>query len=171
MSRNKASLQQQIIEVLNQLQSVAKQAANQAHVTATHSESIARSKYETFGLEASYLAHGQTHRVAQLQQDIRTIGAMPVCHYTEDDAIDIGALVFVEDQAQMVQALFVSPCAGGVKVSFDCTLFDTDLAVNEVMLITPQSPLGQALMGQYLDEPLTIQLGNSCKLLEIIAVF
>ena len=47
----------------------AKWAAKQAHDAAINEESVAENKYDTFGLEASYLAHGQSQRVLECQTD------------------------------------------------------------------------------------------------------
>ncbi|WP_028773734.1 GreA/GreB family elongation factor [Shewanella waksmanii] len=171
MKQVKPLLIRQIIHALTQLHRTAKVAANQAHATATHSESVARSKYETFGLEASYLAHGQTQRVAQLAQNIDAINALPVRYFQQADAIAVGALVFIEDTQQQLQALFISPCAGGIKVAFDCRQIEADLAIDEVMLITPASPLGAALLGKYLDEQVRVDIAGNVKLVEIIAVY
>ena len=55
---NKAKLHQTIITALNVVLETSKKAAIQAHETATNGETVAENKYDTFALEASYLAAG-----------------------------------------------------------------------------------------------------------------
>lgn len=65
---DKLWLQQQVLQRLaDDLQRV-EQAARFAHETATHEENIAENKYDTLGLEASYLATGQARRAEALRQ-------------------------------------------------------------------------------------------------------
>ena len=45
-------------------------AAEEARATATNKENAAENKYDTLGLEAAYLAHGQSERVLQLEGDL-----------------------------------------------------------------------------------------------------
>lgn len=56
---NKSLIRQQILERLNDELIAAQSALQSAHEAATHEDSVAENKYDTFGLEAAYLAHGQ----------------------------------------------------------------------------------------------------------------
>ena len=47
---------------------VAQDAARAARDAATHEESVAENKYDTFGLESAYLAEGQAKRVREIEQ-------------------------------------------------------------------------------------------------------
>ena len=62
---NKKLLQKHILTALETNHQTAISATQQAHDTATHEENIAENKYDTLGLEAAYLAHGQAQRQAQ----------------------------------------------------------------------------------------------------------
>lgn len=55
---NKQDVLQRIIDKLNIDLDIAERAAQTAYETATHEENIAENKYDTLGLEASYLAAG-----------------------------------------------------------------------------------------------------------------
>src|SRR3990167_5836127 len=59
---NKAQLLHQVIAHLETALSQAQQAAQTAYEAATDEENIAENKYDTLGLEASYLATGQARR-------------------------------------------------------------------------------------------------------------
>lgn len=54
-----------------------KRAADTAREDATDAESKAESKYDTQGLEASYLAAGQADRAEDLAQALQAFGAEP----------------------------------------------------------------------------------------------
>lgn len=56
---NKTAVYQQMLEKLAIDLDVLQRAAQTAYEAATHEENIAENKYDTLGLEASYLATGQ----------------------------------------------------------------------------------------------------------------
>ena len=148
---------------LKALTQVAITAANQAHETATHSETVARSKYETFGLEASYLAHGQAQRVADCKTAEAMFDALNIRGFGIDDAIDFGAVVVVRDGEDRTQLLFIGPAAGGVRVKLPLKVTNLPQGLDEVMVITPSSPLGAVLMGRYQDDEVVIHIGGEQK--------
>ncbi|ABV37011.1 conserved hypothetical protein [Shewanella sediminis HAW-EB3] len=167
---NKSILLTEILKQLDAIKLSAEKAANQAHETATHSETVARSKYETFGLEASYLAHGQAQRVAQCSMDLKAFTELNLCAFNDETPIGLGALVVIMDEKDDEQSLFIGPGAGGVK--FSMKVDNQALAEDvEVMVITPSSPLGNALMGRMLDDTVVINIGDNRKEYEIIAVY
>ena len=64
---NKTALLNQIISTLESARDKASAAAAEAKETATDKENIAENKHDTLGLEAAYLAHGQSNRVMELE--------------------------------------------------------------------------------------------------------
>ena len=59
---NKAQLHDLILNALQGLVDNAQAAVDRAYEAATHEENIAENKYDTLGLEASYLTQGQSRR-------------------------------------------------------------------------------------------------------------
>jgi len=167
---NKSILLTEILKQLEAIKLSAVNAANQAHETATHSETVARSKYETFGLEASYLAHGQAQRVAECSMDIKAFTELKLCSFNDRTPIGLGALVAIMDEKDDEQFLFIGPGAGGVRImmALDPLIPSEEI---EIMVITPSSPLGSALMGRLLDDTLVINIGDNRKEYEIVAVY
>ena len=111
-------------------------AADQARATATDKQNIAENKYDTLGLEAAYLAHGQSERVVQLAKamtDFRELQKAIQPH----DQIQIGSLVCLEDDAGSTRHVLIGPSAGGHAVAFE--------GIN-ITVITASSPLGQSLL-------------------------
>ncbi|MSU62535.1 MAG: transcription elongation factor GreAB [Pedosphaera sp.] len=114
-----------------------KKASEMAREYATDEESRARSKYDTQGLEASYLAAGQAERAEDLAATIATFNAAPFPPFTAQDAITEGALVEVLLDGERSWFL-LSPCAGGMTIEF---------TGGEVTLLGPAAPLRKKLLG------------------------
>jgi len=136
---NKANLQQLILEKLTADLHTAQVALQTAHEAATHEENVAENKYDTLGLEAGYLAHGQARRVAEIEQALAAYRALPVRDFDAGQGIGLGALVRLENEDGSQRHLFLGPDGAGLKVALD----DVD-----VMTITPRSPMGQSLLGK-----------------------
>jgi len=135
-------------------------ASNQAHDSATHAENIPDNKYDTLALEAAYLAHGQSLRVQELRQAIATLKDLIVPTNTEE--IDLGSLVTLEDERGQQRSLFIGPCAGGIVVEVE--------TVGTVQVITPSSPLGQALLHKSIDEEISIEVAGQQQYFYVIAI-
>ena len=148
---NKAALVKKIIAQLTRDLSVYDKAARAAHAEATHEQSKAENKYDTRGLEASYLARGQSRQAAELAQAIEQFEKLAVRHFKKDDAIDLGALVELDGRNER-SFYFIGPRAGGTEVVHE---------KKEVRVITPPSPLGQQLVGKKQGERLQIELGGA----------
>ena len=71
MTMNKQTVHQLILDKLKIDLDIAERAAQTAYETATHEENIAENKYDTLGLEASYLAAGQARRVEEIRRQAR----------------------------------------------------------------------------------------------------
>ncbi len=72
---------------------VAVRAAQTAHETATHEENVAENKYDTLGLEAAYLAAGQSRRVEEIRQALGLYRNLVLRDFDEEQGIQLTALV------------------------------------------------------------------------------
>ena len=135
---NKRALIQKIVAKLTSELGVYFRAAQNSRAEATHEQSKAESKYDTRGLEASYLARGQSKQAAELEASIAEFEKLEVRKFTDGEGIGIGALVELESDGER-SFYFIGPRAGGTEVVQD---------KKEVLVITPQSPLGAQLMEQ-----------------------
>lgn len=138
-----------ILEALKAKAGLHLQAAKTAHDEATHEESMAEDKYDTRGLEASYLAAGQARMMEQTADALRTYGSLFVKKFAPDDAVDVTALVELSVNRKR-EFVFVGPAAGGVEVEHDG---------KTVLVITPESPLGALLMGGRVGDRFTRKVG------------
>src|SRR6185369_8928996 len=86
-------------------------AARAAHAEAPHESSKAESKYDTRGLEASYLARGQSRQAAEVAQAIEDFQKLPVRSFAPNDEIDAGAFVELAGKRER-NFYFIAPRGG-----------------------------------------------------------
>lgn len=135
---NKTTLVRKIIVALHDEVDSYARAARAAHAEATDPQSKAENKYDTRGLEAAYLASAQSRQAAETQAAIETFEKLAVKTFKATDAIDLSALVELEARGERT-SFFIAPCKGGLEVR---------VGKIEVMVITPQAPLGQQMVGR-----------------------
>lgn len=159
-SMNKRDLIKQIVAVLADNLEVLDKAARASHFEATHESSKAENKYDTRGLEAAYLAGGQARVAKEIIDAIKLYEAMTPRGFAAGEEIDIGAVVEVKS-ARDISTYFIGPKSGGLEVQFD---------KKEIVVITPQSPLGQNLMGKKAGDKWSAQVGGMTSKFEIKSV-
>ncbi len=113
-------------------------AARAAQADATDDQSRAENKYDTRGLEASYLAHGQSRQALETLRTRELFGALDRRDFAPGEPVGIGALVELAGAGERV-FYFVGPGAGGMEIVHDG---------QEVLVVTGQSPLGRQLIGK-----------------------
>jgi transcription elongation GreA/GreB family factor len=150
-----------IIEQLQIELSTAVAASAQAHDSATHSENIAANKYDTLAVEAAYLAHGQSLRIAELKQSIALYQHFQRPTFNAGATIQLGALVCIEDDQEQQRRLLIGPAAGGLSI---------DSAQGPIQVITPTTPLGQVLMGKRVDDEVDWQINQRKESFSIVDI-
>lgn len=144
---DKAQLKQRICAQLEADLALLIASAEQARQAATHEESKAENKYDTRGLEASYLAAGQSRRVEQIRQTLKTWQDFNLPPYDDAVGIQLGALITLRDALGKHQRVVLSPDGAGLKLA------DSQ---GEILLISSQAPLGKALLGLGPDDVVNI---------------
>ena len=104
---------------------------------ATHAEARAETKWDTCGLEQSYLARGLAQQVEKLVQQVEELRAFVAPDFS-GRAIGVGALVETEMDG-FKDWFFLLECGGGAEV---------EVEGRTVTVITPESPVGAALSGK-----------------------
>jgi transcription elongation GreA/GreB family factor len=156
---NKTHIQALIIDRLQADLQIAKDALKASHEAATHAESKAENKYDTRGLEAAYLADGQRRRLNEIETALASYRNLTV-RPQGDEPIKIGALVSLE-QNGVGRWLFLGPDAAGLRISAQGT---------DILVITPHSPLGQALLGRYEGDEVEVRVDGHRQQYEITAI-
>ena len=157
---NKRALIRKIIARLTEELEVYFRAANASRAEATHEQNKAESKYDTRGLEASYLARGQSRQAAEIESAIAEFEKLAARQLADGEAIDIGALVELEHGGEN-SFYFLGPRAGGTEVVHE---------KREILVITPQSPLGEQLMGRKQGDQPQLTFGGAKQAAKILSV-
>lgn len=160
LNMNKRSLIRKIIAALTDELEIYFKAALASRAEATHEQSRAESKYDTRGLEASYLAHGQSRQAAEIEGAIAAFGKLAVRNFQPGEPADLGAFVELEHAGERM-FYFIGPKAGGTEIVHD---------KKEVLIITPQSPLGAQLCGKKAGDALQLQLPGDRRQYRVVAV-
>jgi transcription elongation GreA/GreB family factor len=127
-SKKKERLKNELIEALTATLANARKAHRAAVEGATHGEAKQENDKDTRGLEQSYVARGQSIRIAALEAEITDVRMMAL---SPGQIIGIGSLVSVGED----RTYFIAPHGGGV-------------GLGKVQVVTPKSPIGQALLGK-----------------------
>lgn len=166
---NKRAVHRKVLEQLQAGLELYAKAARTAHAEATDEQSKAENKYDTRGLEASYLARGQSRHAAETEDAIAQLKAMTLRDFSAADVLDLGALVELLPAGKSRGPrraepawYFIAPKAGGTEVVH---------AGQEVTVITPQSPLGSRLVGRRQGDPVTLGEGPTTAEYRVGSVF
>lgn len=173
---NETKLLDQLIAHLQQEIDATMNAVNEAHALASHEQSKPENQYDTLALEAAYLAHGQSERIAELQRQLMLLNHFDFLDYNDDSRISVGALVCVQKlgvegldvegfgvEESDPEWLWLLPVAGGTLLK---------VGEIEVRTITAKAPLADKLLGNYVGDEVVLNLssntGHKKKQFEII---
>ena len=157
----KRKLIQAVIDQLRADLQLYHRAAVAARAEATHEQSKAEHKYDTRGLEASYLARGQSRQVAEIEAAIEKFEKLDPREFAAADAIDVGAVVELTSGKEK-NLYFIGPRAGGTEIVFE---------KKEILVITPESPLGSQLIGKKQGEKHRLEIAGQKQEFTISAVW
>ncbi len=152
----KSEILKAVIEALEEELRVQLKGQAMAAEGATHSEAKAESKWDTCGLEQSYLARGLAKQFEAL-----SIGVMELRSFRPADfcgkPIGVGALVQTDLDGYQ-DFFFLLECGGGTEVK---------VSGQTITVITPESPVGCALMGKMQGERYSFRAGSEGTILEV----
>ena len=154
-------------ELIRQLQAelgrellVLKQAALASREAATHEEARPENDKDTRAIEAAYLAGAQADRVRELERTVNALEFLPLRAFGPADPILAAALVEVDLDGERLH-YFIAPQGGGLQANLDG---------KRILVITPQSPIGVALLGKTAGDVVEVQTKNGLREYEIVRV-
>ena len=156
----KTTLIKKIVARLKENLAVLDKAAQSSRAEATHESSKAESKYDTRGLEAGYLASGQARQAREILESIKIYETLQPRDFAAGEATDLTALVELEMDGTR-SFFFIGQKNGGLEIEH---------AGQEITVITPQSPLGEQLMGKNAGQHWTNKLGGSTVKYQLLSV-
>lgn len=134
---NKTDLFAKVLSKLESNLALLVESAFAAKEASTNEESKAENKYDTRGLEASYLAAGQAQRAQKHQEQIYILKKVVIKTFDSETPIGVSALVELRVNEANSKFVFLLP-VGGVDVEHEKV---------KVQTLTFDAPLGQQLLG------------------------
>ena len=156
---HKQALLEKIVTTLTADLAVLTEAARAAHAAATHEECLPDNKYDTTGLEASYIAQGQANRAQEIRQALEHYRNLTLRVFDHTTPIRLTAVVTIEADDGSCRQLFLGPDAGGLKLT---------VVGAEIVVITPGSPLGRALLRKVCGDQIHIGSGKDRKVFTVV---
>ncbi|HET9958716.1 MAG TPA: GreA/GreB family elongation factor [Polyangiaceae bacterium] len=138
----------------------AKARAKEAAEGATHEENRAESDKDMRSTEASYVARGHAELTGKLEAALNRLSALEVKAFGPNDGIETGALVELALGSKR-WLYFLVPAAGGERLPF---------AGREVLTLTPQSPMGTALLGLGEGDEAEVASPQGSRMYEVVSV-
>ncbi len=120
---------------------------------ATHVEAKAETKWDTCGLEQSYLARGHAKQFEALAMQVEELRAFIPKDFS-GRPIGAGALIETEMDGEVL-LFFLLNCGGGTELEVDG---------REITVITPESPVGVALTGKKQGDAYSFRAGMEGKI-------
>lgn len=155
---SKTSLQEELVRVVAENIETRERAHRATLEGATHEEAKPENDKDTRALEQSYLARGEALRIEELRQGLLAVKAMTTRGFAPDEPVTVGALV-VTEQDGSTGTLLLAPFGGG-----------TRLGGGAVQVVTPQSPLGRALLGKRAGDDCEVVLAGRTREVTVSAV-
>lgn len=151
----KSSLIRSIIERLETDLAQATDAALESAESATHEEARAESKYDTRGLETSYLASGQARHALELKEHLEAIRNFTPPSFESASPVALGAIVTTLSSHGR-ERFFLAPGLGGIELATE---------QGSLTVITSKSPIGKELIGKRTGD--RIQAGGGKSIIQI----
>ncbi|MEM7410952.1 MAG: GreA/GreB family elongation factor [Myxococcota bacterium] len=137
----------------------ASQQASQAG--ATHSETRQENPKDTRAIEAGYLARGLAERVEALREAQATLAGLRLEPFDAGDGMGVNQLAALEADDGDERLVFLLPAGGGIEVNVDD---------ETVSVLTPQAPLGRALLGCAPGEEVDVKTPRAAHHYRVIAI-
>lgn len=136
---NKTDILQMITEKLESDLAKATDAAIESAESATHEESRSEGKYDTRGLETSYLASGQARHAVELRENLAQIKNFSLPKNAHSSPIALGSLATLLSP-QGREVYFLAPGIGGIDIPGEDD--------STITVISSKSPIGSELIGK-----------------------
>ena len=159
--RNKQVLLEQLVGHLTCELEVLCDSQRTAQDGATHEESRAENSKDTRATEQTYLARGLAARVTQIEAALAALQSMNLRVFHTNKPISVSALVALEDDGGNISKFFIAPVGGGTQLVSE---------TGSVRVITPASPMGQALIGKLEGDEATLHGPSGNRELTIVTV-
>lgn len=137
-----------------------KEAARATHEAVTHEDAKPENEYDTRAIENSYLAGAQAKRAGEIDEILSSFRTVVPKDFGAGDAVSATALVELDGDGKK-NTVFVMPKGGG---------FSLNHGGKTIRIVTPQSHLGEALLGRRAGDEIDVEIGDQTRTYEILSV-
>jgi hypothetical protein len=123
---------------------------------ATHGEAKAETKWDTCGLEQSYLARGHAKQFELLAKQVEELRAFVPADFS-GNGIGVGALIETEMEGERMLFILLN-CGGGIELESEG---------REITVITPESPVGEVLLDKKTGDSYSFRAGMEGSILQV----
>lgn len=127
---------------------------------ATHEESKPENQYDTRALETGYLVKAQSKRLLDVREILSAFKFTSIKNFTNLDPIGVTALIELEMNGK-TNFFYFMPFGGGTTIEFEGI---------RIQVLTPTSPLGEALVGLKVGDYATIENGSKITEYEVLSI-
>jgi transcription elongation GreA/GreB family factor len=162
MTYDKRRLRDELVVAIRAELDAVMRAHKATAAAATHEEAKPENDKDTRALEQSYLARGEALRLEEQRAALADVQAMALQALGESGPVCLGALVATaqEGQEDGQEALFwIVQHGGGAR-----------LQGGAVLVVTPKSPLGRALLGSRAGDECEVLLAGKARIVRILSV-
>ena len=156
----KRTIVQQVVKQLGQELDNLAGSSRAMHADASDEQNKAEDQYDTRGLETAYLASSQARLATETEAALAAYQGLPVRKFASTDPIALTALVELECRGAR-DLYFIGPQGGGLEIQH---------AGTEVLVITPESPMGQQLIGKHVGDRIQFQTRGPAQEYKIISI-
>jgi transcription elongation GreA/GreB family factor len=157
---SKSRILRQIIEELSGALETLAGAARAMHADASDEQNKAEDQYDTRGLETAYLASSQSRQATEIEQALAQYQSLKLQKFTSQTPIDVTALIELESHGTRT-FYFLGPKSGGIEIN---------IAGQEILVITPESPLGREVFGKKTGDRIQLQTRGPAQEFRILSV-
>jgi transcription elongation GreA/GreB family factor len=130
------------------------------HADASDEQNKAEDQYDTRGLETAYIASSQARQATATEEALAAYQQLQPVKFTAATPIDLTAVVELDARGQRM-FYFLGPCSGGLEVK---------VAGQEILVITPESPMGRQLIGKTAGARFKLQTRGPAQEFKIVSV-
>jgi transcription elongation GreA/GreB family factor len=155
----KAEILRALIQQVNRELAGLVTSARAAHEAATHEETRAEDRHDTFAIEASYLAAGQSSRILELE-NLKAELEGYLSGSPREDRVRPGCLVRY-DSEEGSHLFLMTKSGGGLKILFEG---------NPLQTLSTASPLGKEFSGLCEGEEFEVELRGDPRIFRIRSI-
>src|SRR5260221_2762293 len=117
------------------------------HADASDEQNKAEDQYDTRGLETAYLASSQARLATEVELALAAYQTLELQQFDSNSPIDVTALVELDSRNECA-FYFLGPKSGCIESQLNGT---------EILVIPPESPLGQQLVGKKVGDRIRVE--------------